>query len=181
MKFIWTVLIHLAILLIVAAITICFIIYYSPTCDHRDELPLFEPTLEGYKNHQLIQFIPKNDQDVKKLVELQNKLSLVPWSNVLRIGWPVLIQVPPEQVKSLIISTEALHLPFILLSSNIQDYLINRKRVITEFNLTSSADFNFNRYHYFTEIEKYLNKLSEEEPNRLIVNSYGTSIESRQL
>ena len=62
-----------------------------------------------------------------------------------------------------------------------QDYLTNRKNVITEFKLDKSEDFNLNRYHYYTEIERYLTKLGEENTDRLIVNTYGNSVENRQL
>lgn len=176
-KLLWTVLINLAVLLIVAAATICFVLYYRA----EEQRALFEPTLQGYRNHQLVQFQPANDAEVRKLVELQRRLDLLPWSKVLRPGWPATFQVPPDQCKPLSLSTEALHMPFVLLSSNLEEYLVNRKRVITDFNLEKAADFQLNRYHHYTEIEKYLNKLSDEHTERLIVNSYGTSIEARQL
>ena len=176
-KLLWTVLINLAVLLIVAAATICFVLYYRS----GESRALFEPTLQGYRNHQLIQFQPTDEAEVHKLVELQKKLDLLPWSQVLRPGWPAVFQVPPDQSKLLSLSTEALHMPFVLLSSNIEEYLVNRKRVITDFRLEKAADFNLNRYHYYTEIEKYLTKLADEHAERLIVNAYGTSIEARQL
>lgn len=62
-----------------------------------------------------------------------------------------------------------------------EEYLVNKKRVITEFSLKKSRNFNLNKYHFYTEIEKYLKKLSEEYTGRLEVNSYGNSIENRQL
>lgn len=76
MKFIWSTLISLAFLLVVAAITIYLLVHYQVVdFDQRHEDDedlnngqLFEPTLEGYKNHQLIRFSPKNDMDIKKLV-----------------------------------------------------------------------------------------------------------------
>lgn len=69
MKLIWATLISLAFLLLVAAITLYLLIHYSVFSSHEiNDQPLFEPTLEGYKNHQLIQFSPTNDQDIEKLV-----------------------------------------------------------------------------------------------------------------
>ena len=188
MKFLWQILIHLALLLVVASAVICFILFYKADEKvNETEISgaigneLFTPTLEGYKNHQLVQFSPSTESDINKLIDLQTKLSLIPWSSRLQLKWPIQFQIPPEQTKLFTLATEALHLPFILLSPNLEEYLLNRKRVITKFNLKKSSDFNLNRYHYYTEIEKYLNKLSEEYTNRLIVNSYGSSIENRQL
>lgn len=176
-KLLWTVLINVAVLLVIAAASVCYVLYYKS----GESRQLFEPTLQGYRNHQLIQFTPTSDTEVRKLIELQNKLDLLPWSRVLRPGWPATFQVPPDQSKLLSMSTEALHMPFVLLSSNMEEYLVNRKRVATEFRLDKASDFDLNRYHFNTEIEKYLIKLADEQTGRLIVKPYGSSIEARTL
>lgn len=175
-KLLW-ILINVAVLLVIAAATVCYVLYYKS----GESRQLFEPTLQGYHNHQLIQFSPNNDEEVRRLIQLQNKLELLPWTRLLRPGWPAIFQVPPDQSKLLALSTEALHMPFVLLSSNLEEYLVNRKRVATEFRLDRASDFDVNRYHYFSEIEKYLIKLADEQTERLIVANYGTSIEARQL
>jgi len=172
MKLIWTILIHIAVFLVLLAITLCIL---NATLWNSGNV-----TLDGFKNHQLIQLSPSTDLDIENIVVLQNRLSLIPWTNVLRKGWPFMLQVPPNQTKQFTLMTEALHLPFVLLSTNLENQLNNQKRVVTDFKLEKSSDFDLNRYHYFKDIEEYLRLLSNE-TNKLVLDSYGTSIENRQL
>lgn len=82
MKLIWAVLINLAIFIIIAAITILIFLYYP----REGRL-----TTDDFKNYHLIQFKPNDENDISKLVGLQKKLSLVPWTDVLRPGWPFMV------------------------------------------------------------------------------------------
>lgn len=158
------ILINVAVL-VIATVVICLVIYCKSG--------------EKYHNHHLIQFTPNSDEEVRKLVELKNRRDLLSWTRELRPGRPAIFQVPPDKLELVTMSIEVLRMPFVLLSSNVEEYLVNGKR--PEFRLDRASDFDLNHYHNHTEIEKYLIKLADEQSERLSVATYGTSFESRQL
>uniref|UniRef100_F7BPS7 Peptidase M14 domain-containing protein n=1 Tax=Equus caballus TaxID=9796 RepID=F7BPS7_HORSE len=157
-------------------------------------LILFFGALFGYTycrqtfvGHQILEMIPRNEEQIKNLTELEAEEhlqgSLDFWKSPTIPGEIAHVPVPFSSIQAVKSFLESQETPYSVTIEDVQALLVKENEEML-FNLKTrerNGNFNFEAYHTFKEISEELDNLVAEHPGLLSKVNIGYSFEKRPL
>uniref|UniRef100_A0A0N5AFM3 Zinc carboxypeptidase A 1 n=1 Tax=Syphacia muris TaxID=451379 RepID=A0A0N5AFM3_9BILA len=137
----------------------------------------------NYRNFKLIRINPKNKENLtylKHLYQNNSPYELDFWQPPSHIGALVDVTVSPEDAQIFVHDLQTKHIEFIVAISDLQQ-AIESERSGARREAYSDGSFQLDKYNRFSDIEEYLRKLQEENPEMVTLTEIGRSHENRSI
>ncbi|NWT08497.1 CBPA1 Carboxypeptidase, partial [Vireo altiloquus] len=141
---------------------------------------------ETFVGHQVLRVVPKNDEELQKVQELQalEHLQLDFWLAPRGLGFPVDIHVPFPSLQPVKAHLEASGVSYSIMIEDVQALVDEEQmemlRSSRQLSLNTDT-FNYEAYHTLDEIYNFMDMLVAENPNLVSKLEIGRSTEDRPL
>ncbi|XP_032914457.1 carboxypeptidase A1-like [Catharus ustulatus] len=141
---------------------------------------------ETFVGHQVLRVLPRSDEELQKVKELQDleHLQLDFWLAPRGLGLPVDIRVPFPNLQAVKVHLEAAGLSYSIMIEDVQALLDEEQREMLRSSRQLPLDtntFNYEAYHTIDEIYNFMDLLVAENPNLVSKLEIGRSTENRPL
>uniref|UniRef100_A0A671FHH2 Carboxypeptidase A2 n=3 Tax=Rhinolophus ferrumequinum TaxID=59479 RepID=A0A671FHH2_RHIFE len=139
---------------------------------------------ETFVGDQVLEIVPRNEEQMKNLVELEAEehLQLDFWKSPTIPGEMVHVRVPFVSLQAVKVFLESQSIPYSIMIEDVQ-VLLDRENEEMLFNQRKerSGNFNFEAYHTLEEIYQEMDNLVAEHPNLVSKLTIGYSFEKRPM
>ncbi|XP_069720378.1 carboxypeptidase A1-like [Phaenicophaeus curvirostris] len=142
---------------------------------------------ETFVGHQVLRIIPGNDEELRKVQELQDleELQLDFWLAPRTLGYPVDVRVPFPSLQPLKAHLEANGISYSIMIEDVQALVDHEKMEMLRRSRShlplSTSTFDYSSYHTLDEIYAFMDLLVAENPNLVSKLEIGRSTENRPI
>ncbi|XP_043823846.1 carboxypeptidase A2-like [Dromiciops gliroides] len=139
---------------------------------------------ETFVGDQVLEIIPRNEEQVKHLRQLETEayLQLDFWKPLTTAGEKVHVRIPFSRLQGIKVFLESYEIPYSIMIEDVQ-VLLDRENEEMLFHRRkkSSGSFNFGAYHTLEEIFQEMDNLVEKYPDLVSKLQIGYSFEKRPM